>query len=52
MILMASASGNTVAAIARLVQAREDTVRGFDPAFNERGLAPSRGRLASADLFG
>jgi transposase len=39
MIIMASASGTTVPAIARLVQAHEDTVRDVIHAFNERGLA-------------
>src|SRR5512132_4514994 len=36
---MASASGTTVPAIARLVQAHEDTVRDVIHSFNERGLA-------------
>src|SRR5512133_3551561 len=39
MIVMASASGTTVPAIARLVAADEDTVRDVIHAFNERGLA-------------
>jgi transposase len=39
LIVMASASGTTVPAIARLVQAHEDTVRDVIHAFNERGLA-------------
>src|SRR5712691_1245969 len=39
MIIMASASGTLVAAIARLVAADEDTVRDVIHAFNERGLA-------------
>ncbi|MEU5880434.1 IS630 family transposase, partial [Spirillospora sp. NPDC047279] len=39
MIIMASASGTTVPAIARLVQAHEDTVRDVIHAFNQRGLA-------------
>jgi transposase len=39
MIIMASASGTTVPAIARLVAAHEDTVRDVIHAFNERGLA-------------
>ena len=39
MIIMASASGTPVAAIARLVAADEDTVRDVIHAFNERGLA-------------
>jgi transposase len=38
-IIMASASGTPVAAIARLVAADEDTVRDVIHAFNERGLA-------------
>lgn len=36
---MASASGTTVPAIARLVAAYEDTVRDVIHAFNDRGLA-------------
>jgi transposase len=39
MIIMASASGTLVPAIARLVAANEDTVRDVIHAFNERGLA-------------
>src|SRR5947207_10446991 len=39
MIIMASASGTLVLAIARLVTADEDTVRDVIHAFNERGLA-------------
>jgi len=39
MIVMASASGTPVAAIARLVAADEDTVRDVIHAFNEKGLA-------------
>jgi transposase len=39
MIIMASASGTPVPAIARLVAADEDTVRAVIHAFNERGLA-------------
>jgi transposase len=38
-IIMASSSGTSVAAIARLVAADEDTVRDVIHAFNERGLA-------------
>src|SRR5215213_7895005 len=38
-IIMASASGTPVAAIARLLGAHEDTVRDVIHAFNERGLA-------------
>ena len=39
MIIMASASGTPVPAIARLVAADEDTVRDVIHAFNEKGLA-------------
>ena len=39
MIIMASASGTLVPAIARLVAADEDTVRDVIHAFNARGLA-------------
>src|SRR3954449_552170 len=39
MIIMASASGTQVAAIARLVAADEDTVRDVIHLFNDRGLA-------------
>jgi transposase len=39
MIIMASASGTPVTAIARLVAADEDTVRGVVHAFNAKGLA-------------
>ena len=39
MIIMASASGTLVPAIARLVAADEDTVRDVIHAFNQRGLA-------------
>jgi transposase len=39
MIIMASASGTTVPAIARLVAADEDTVRDVVHAFNDKGLA-------------
>jgi transposase len=39
MIIMASASGTLVPAIARLVAADEDTVRDVIHAFNDRGLA-------------
>ncbi len=38
LIIMASASGTPVAAIARLIQADPDTVRGVIHAFNQRGL--------------
>jgi hypothetical protein len=38
-IIMASASGTPVSAIARLVAAHEDTVRDVIHAFNQRGLA-------------
>jgi hypothetical protein len=37
LIIMASASGTTVPAIARLVQADQDTVRDVIHAFNQRG---------------
>ncbi|GAA3025838.1 hypothetical protein GCM10017559_59490 [Streptosporangium longisporum] len=56
MILLASAGGNTVAVIARLVAADEDTVRDVIHRFNEIGLAcpdPQRAggrpRLLSSD---
>jgi len=56
LIIMASASGTTVPAIARLVAAHEDTVRDVIHAFNERGLAAldpqwagGRPRLISSD---
>ncbi|WP_405540169.1 helix-turn-helix domain-containing protein [Streptomyces sp. NBC_00075] len=39
MMLLASAGGNRVPVIARLVQADEDTVRDVIHAFNEKGLA-------------
>ncbi|WP_328405422.1 helix-turn-helix domain-containing protein [Nocardia sp. NBC_00403] len=39
LIIMASASGNTVPAIARLVAADEDTAREVVHAFNQKGLA-------------
>lgn len=39
LIIMASASGTPVTAIARLVAAHEDTVRDVIHAFNDRGLA-------------
>jgi ABC-type glutathione transport system ATPase component len=39
MVIMASASGNTVPAIARLVQGDEDAIRGVIRRFNEIGLA-------------
>jgi transposase len=39
LIIMASASGTTLVAIARLVAADEDTVRDVIHAFNEKGLA-------------
>lgn len=38
-MILASASGTPVSAIARLVAADEDTVRDVIHAFNERGLA-------------
>lgn len=56
MIVLASSSGNTVQAIARLVAADEDTVRDVIHAFNEVGLrcldprwAGHRTRLLSKD---
>src|SRR6266699_6780825 len=56
MIVLASSSGNTVQAIARLVGADEDTVRDVIHAFNEIGLrcldprwAGHRARLLSRD---
>ncbi|MEY9911810.1 hypothetical protein ABIA35_008067 [Catenulispora sp. MAP12-49] len=56
MIVLASSSGNTVPAIARLVAADEDTVRDVIHAFNEIGLrcldprwAGHRARLLSED---
>ena len=56
LIIMASASGTTVAAIARLVQADQDTVRDVIHAFNRMGLnaldprwAGGRPRLISAE---
>jgi hypothetical protein len=39
MVVLASAGGNTVAAIARLVQADEDSVRQVIHRFNEMGMA-------------
>lgn len=39
MVIMASASGNTVPAIARLVQGDGDAIRGLIHRFNEMGLA-------------
>jgi transposase len=59
MIIMASASGTPVAAIARLVAADEDTVRDVIHAFNSKGLAAldprwagGRPRLISDDDIG
>src|SRR3982751_764000 len=56
LIIMASASGTPVPAIARLVAAHEDTVRDVIHAFNQRGLAAldprwagGRPRLISPD---
>jgi hypothetical protein len=43
MIIMASASGTLVPAIARLVAADEDTVRDVIHTFNAKGLAAHRG---------
>ena len=49
-IIMASASGTSVVAIARLVAADEDTVRDVIHAFNERGVPEvGRGSLTSGD---
>ena len=42
--VLASAGGNTVSAIARLVQGDEDAVREVIHRFNEMGLAVARGR--------
>ncbi len=39
MVVLASAGGNTVPAIARLVQADEDSVRQVIHRFNEMGMA-------------
>ena len=39
MVVLASAGGNTVPAIARLVQADEDTIRQVIHRFNEMGMA-------------
>ena len=59
MIIMASASGTLVPAIARLVAADEDTVRDVIHAFNAKGLAAldprwagGRPRLISDDAIG
>jgi transposase len=56
LIIMASASGTSVVAIARLVAAHEDTVRDVIHAFNDKGLAAldpqwagGRPRLISSD---
>lgn len=56
MVVLASAGGNTVPAIARLVQADEDTVRQVIHRFNEMGMASldprwagGRPRLISPD---
>jgi transposase len=56
LIIMASASGTTVPAIATLVQADDDTVRDVIHAFNQQGLAAldprwagGRPRLISAE---
>jgi transposase len=46
LIIMASASGTAVLAIARLVAAHEDTVRDVIHAFNEQGLAALNPRWA------
>ena len=56
MVVLASAGGNTVPAIARLVQGDEDAVRGVIHRFNEMGMASldpqwagGRPRLISAE---
>ncbi|WP_211347052.1 helix-turn-helix domain-containing protein [Saccharothrix australiensis] len=56
MVVLASAGGNTVPAIARLVQADEDTIRQVSHRFNEMGMAGldprwagGRPRLISSD---
>jgi transposase len=56
MVVLASAGGNTVPAIARLVQADEDTIRQVIHRFNEMGMASldprwagGRPRLISPD---
>ena len=48
MIVMASASGTTLPAIARLVQADDDTVRDVIHAFNQMGLDALDPRWAGA----
>src|SRR3954453_15801412 len=40
LIIMASAAGTPVPAIARLVAADQDTARAVSPAFNDRGWTP------------
>lgn len=49
LIIMTSASGTPVPAIARLVAADEDTVRDVIHAFNEKGLAAVGGRPSPPD---
>ena len=56
MVVLASAGGNTVPAIARLVQSDEDTIRQVIHRFNETGMASldprwagGRPRLISPD---
>ncbi|WP_328345452.1 helix-turn-helix domain-containing protein [Micromonospora sp. NBC_00421] len=49
MVVLASAGGNTVPSIARLVQADEDTVRQVVHRFNEMGMA-SLGRPNASTL--
>ncbi|GAA2908103.1 hypothetical protein Acy02nite_88100 [Actinoplanes cyaneus] len=56
MVVLASAGGNTVPAIARLVQADEETIRQVIHRFNEMGMASldprwagGRSRLISPD---
>ena len=46
MVVLASAGGNTVPAIARLVQAHEDTIRHVIHRFNEMGMPALSGRVA------
>ncbi|GAB3853336.1 hypothetical protein GCM10029963_44420 [Micromonospora andamanensis] len=48
MVVLASAGGNTVPAIARLVQADEDTIRQVIHRFNEMGMTSLDPRCAVA----
>jgi hypothetical protein len=52
MVVLASAGGNTVPAIARLVQGDEDAIRGVIHRFNETGLGSRDPRWAGARLAG